>query len=109
MALLPRATRIAVWLNDIAGPVTLDGRDFLDSPADQDLRDRLHAIIRIPRPADDIGCSDLHAMGRRQADVLRDITHQPGHDASEPISLMHRQRLRIVQRDISAMLAAAAL
>lgn len=109
MALLPRATRLVVWLNEVAGPVTLDGRDFLDSPAYQDLRDRLHAIIRIPKPVDDIGFSHLHATGRRQATVLHDTADQPGHDASEPVSLVHRQRLRSVQRDVSAMLAAAAL
>ena len=97
---LPTETSFVVWLNPYWGPIEHDGKDFEMMKAYLANKSRVSAIIRIPHLKQETYGRDLSEMlqARLTFDEALAITTR---------TIMTRQRLKIVQRQLFTQLDAA--
>ena len=86
---------IVVWLNPFHGEFRHNGQDFEELPLYEKFRDRVAAIVRIPR-------LNAQTSGRDLAEILKSRTTFAEAFLDAGMSFMVRQRLKIVQRELYA-------
>jgi len=93
---------IVVWVNEFFGPVEFQGRPFREMKAYQDHADKVCGSVVIPR-------RNRATFGRDLEEVLaRKLTFEEAIRESS-ISLMSRQRLKVMQRELFVQLDAVGL
>jgi len=88
---------IVVWLNEYFGPIERDGKTFTDMKAYLDSKDKVRGIIRIARRNQDTFGRDLEDM------VSKKLTFREAIEQAD-FSIMAKQRLKTVQKDINSQL-----
>lgn len=99
-AQFPSETRFVVWLNPYWGPVELEGKRFEQMKAYLTHKDRVSAIVQIPPLKEE-------TYGRDVSDMLKAKLTFDEAIAMEGLSIMTRQRLRIVKRMLFSQLESA--
>ena len=96
----PAQTRFVAWLNPYWGPVEHEGKGFEQMKAYLANKDRLSAIVRLP---------DLkkETFGRDLAGMLQERLTFDEALATPALTLMTRQRLKIIKRLVYGQLDAA--
>jgi hypothetical protein len=87
------ARNLVVWVNEFFGPVESDGKRFRDMKVFAEHRDRIRGTVTIPKRSADTFGRDIEEMLRAKrtfAEVLED----------RQFSIMSRQRLALVRRDL---------
>lgn len=84
---------IVVWLNDIHGKVEKDGKSFTDFKVHSANRQRIIGIVHIPNRNPDTFGKDIKEMTMQNLSLTEAIT-------TDAFSLLPRQRLKMVQRDL---------
>jgi CobQ/CobB/MinD/ParA family nucleotide binding protein len=102
LAKLSRRAELVVWLNEFFGPVESQGKTFYDMKAYQNHRDRIRAVIRIPMRSHDTFGRDIAEM-TTSCLTFAEVFNAPGW------TIMARQRIRIVQRELYDQLVQAGL
>ena len=96
----PPAVRIVVWRNEFFGPTSANGIAFEDSKIYRDNRDRIAAVVHLPK------VSPHHS--RNILDMLdRKLTFAEA-ISSPDVMVIAKQRLTMVRRDIFGQLATVA-
>lgn len=97
---MPEEAKFVVWLNPFWGAVAHDGKTFEQMKAYKDNKDRVAAIVNVP---------DVKAetYGKDMSDMLKEHLTFDEVDAMASLSIMTRQRLRLMKVDIYAQLNAA--
>lgn len=90
-----------VWLNPFWGPVSLDGKDFEQMKAYISNKDRVEAIIRVPRLKAETYGVDLENMLKLRQTFEEAI-------AAPTRTIMERQRLKLIKDGLYAQLSTAA-
>lgn len=89
----PESAQIVVWMNEFGGPIkTSDGKPFEKSDLYNKIKDRISAIIYVPKP-DELTARDIAAM---QGSFL---TFSEAH-ASPSFMLMQKSRLKKLQKTL---------
>jgi hypothetical protein len=86
----PREAWFVVWLNPYWGPIEHEGKGFEQLKAYKDNKDRVSAIVRIPALKEE-------TYGRDLSDMLQQRLTFNEALASESLTIMTRQRLKIVR------------
>lgn len=97
---LPEEAKLVVWLNPYWGPIEHDGKTFEQMKAYRDNKDRVAAIIQVPDvKAETYGkdVSDMLKANKTFAEALAD----------QSLTIMTRQRLKIVRDALFKQLDAA--
>lgn len=97
----PREALFTVWLNPFWGPIEMNGKDFEQMKAYQDNKARVSAIIRIPQYKAD-------TFGRDISDVLQKRLTFDEAIQEKSLTLMMRQRIKIVKQQVFVQLENAA-
>lgn len=97
----PDECQFVAWLNPYWGPVEHEGKRFEQMKAYTSNKARLSAIIEVPTLEDDarVDLSEMLQARRTFSEALE----------SKDISIMTRQRLKIVKRDLFAQMDNAAV
>jgi hypothetical protein len=90
---LPEGIEVVIWLNEHFGPVTANNKTFEEMKAYQDNRDRVSALIYLPKRSDMTYGKDLSMM-------LADKLTFDEALASADYRVMSKQRLKIMQRHL---------
>jgi len=90
---LPEGVETIVWLNEHFGPVQAKGKTFEEMQAYLNHRDRVSAIIHLPKRSDE-------TFGRDIAEMLADRLTFAEALANPHYRLMSKQRLKIIQRHL---------
>lgn len=98
----PAESLFVVWLNPYWGPIELQGKKFEQMKAYVNNKDRVSAIIDMPKLKDE-------TYGRDFADMLENRKTFTEALADEKITIMTRQRLKIVRGQIFGLLDNAAV
>ncbi len=98
----PEGTRFVVWLNPFWGPIEHEGKSFIDLKAYKDNKNRVSAIIRIPQLKE-------QTYGRDLSDMLQQRLTFAEALAKESLSIMTRQRLKIIRDQLYGQLEQAAV
>lgn len=86
--------KIVVWINEFLGDVlTPDGKPFTEMKIYTNNKDKVHGIIRIPRRNQDTFGKDIEVMATKKL-TFNEVLESPD------FSLMARQRIKTVQRDL---------
>ncbi len=95
----PAAVQFVVWLNPYWGPIEHEGKPFEQMKAYTTYKDRVSAIVRLP---------DLkkETFGRDLSDMLQHHLTFEEALASSTITIMARQRLSIIKKQIFEQFAA---
>jgi hypothetical protein len=93
---------VVVWLNEFFGLPQWNGVTFEQSPLYQDNIDKIHALIQIPALRRETFGYDLEQVMKAKRTFAEAI-------ADEGLSLMARQRLSMVWRDLDQRITAARL
>ena len=88
---------IVVWLNEYFGPVLQDGAWFADMPACKKHANKLHGSVAIARRTADTFGRDMVEM------ISRKLTFTEAVKAAD-FTIMAKQRLLVVQRDLFVQL-----
>jgi heme-degrading monooxygenase HmoA len=91
-----------VWLNSHLGPVTFDGKQFEETKAFGQVRDRLIGIVRIKQRAGTSQILHLKAVGEM---MRRHLTYKEAF-ATPEIWLWDRERLAEARREVNSQLRA---
>jgi len=86
----PREAWFVVWLNPYWGPIEHEGKGFEQLKAYRDNKDRVSAIVQIPALKEE-------TYGRDLSDMLQQRLTFDEALASESLTIMTRQRLKIVR------------
>lgn len=89
----PPAAKLIVWLNEYFGPIEVDGKKFEEMGVYEKHRDRISAIVRLPKQNPYTSGKDLELMVARKltfAEALKDGA----------FGLMEKQRIRSMQKSI---------
>jgi hypothetical protein len=86
----PREAWFVVWLNPYWGPIEHEGKGFEQLKAYKDNKDRVSAIVRIPALKEETYGRDLIVMLQQRLTFNEAL-------ASESLTIMTRQRLKIVR------------
>jgi hypothetical protein len=97
---LPEGIQVVVWLNEHFGPIEANGKTFEEMKAYLDNKERVSAIIRLPKRTETTYGRDLAAMLKKR------LTFQDAL-ASDGFQVMAKQRLKILQRSIYEQLKVA--
>ncbi len=97
---LPEGVQVVVWLNEHFGPIEANGKTFEEMKAYLDNKERVTAIIRLPKRTDSTYGQDLAAMLKQRL-TFKDAL------ASDVFRVMAKQRLKIMQRSIYEQLEVA--
>lgn len=93
---------LVVWLNEYFGSPTLDGRKFEDSKAYKDNQQRIHGLVTIPAVKPETFGQDMAKMLKRNQTFDEALT-------SADYSIMERQRLKMVWRNLQSQMDRACL
>lgn len=96
----PAQTRFVAWLNPYWGPVEHEGKSFEQMKAYLANKDRLLAIVRLPE-------LKKETFGRDLAGMLQERLTFDEALATPALTLMTRQRLKIIKRLVYGQLDAA--
>lgn len=97
---MPADVPMVVWLNEHLGKIVYEGKTFEESRAYQKHKDRVKAIIRLPRQNED-------TFGQTIEQLIRDrLTFSEALDG-EAFRIMAKQRLAMYRRGIYDQLALA--
>ena len=96
----PEQTRFIAWLNPYWGPVEHEGKSFEQMKAYLANKERLSAIVRLPE-------LKKETFGRDLAGMLQERLTFDEALATPALTLMTRQRLKIVKRLVYSQLDAA--
>jgi hypothetical protein len=84
---------IIVWINEYFGPVERDGKRFSQMAAFSEHQDKVAGTVLIPKRSPDTFGRDMEEM------IARKLTFAEAYQ-SNGLSLMSKQRLRMVQRNL---------
>ena len=99
---MPADVDLIVWANEFFGRVEdPSGKPFEETKAYAENKDRIKAVIRLPRQTADTFGADIHAMMERKLTFKEAIE-------SPDFSIMARQRLKKVRQGVFSQLAAVA-
>lgn len=98
----PEETTFVVWLNPVHGPIEQQGKKFEQMKAYTSNKERVTAIIDLPRFKEETYGRDFSEMLERR------MTFDEALEDGEQ-SIMTRQRLKIIKRDIFGLLESAAV
>lgn len=88
-----REKNIVVWLNEYFGPVLQDGAAFADMPVCKKHANKLHGSVAITRRTEDTFGRDMEEM------ISRKLTFEEAVKSTD-FTIMTKQRLLVVQRDL---------
>lgn len=88
-----REKNIVVWLNEYFGPVLQDGAAFADMPVCKKHANKLHGSVAITRRTADTFGRDMEEM------ISRKLTFEEAVKSTD-FTIMTKQRLLVVQRDL---------
>ena len=97
LAEMTKSKNIIVWLNEYFGAVEHSGKTFLDMKAYKDLESRVRGVIVLHKRNPDTFGKDFDEMTSRKLVFSQAI-------ADPAFSLMAKQRLKTVQKDIFAQI-----
>jgi len=97
LAELTNSKNIIVWLNEYFGNVEHSGKNFLEMKAYKELEDRVRGIVVLHKRNPDTFGKDFDEMTSRKLVFSQAI-------ADPAFSLMAKQRLKTVQKDIFAQI-----
>lgn len=97
---LPEGVQVVVWLNEHFGPIEANGKTFEEMKAYQENKDRVSAIIRLPKRTENTYGKDLAAMLKKRYTFQEALS-------SDIFRVMSKQRLKIMQRSIYEQLELA--
>jgi hypothetical protein len=98
----PREAWFVVWLNPYWGPIEHEGKGFEQLKAYRDNKDRVSAIVQIPALKEE-------TYGRDLSDMLQQRLTFDEALASESLTIMTRQRLKIVRGQLYDQVDKAAM
>ena len=84
---------IVVWLNEYFGPIELNDKTFTDMKVYSDYSDKVRGIVKIPKRNPDTFGKDIELMSSKK------LTFNEVLNGSD-FSIMAKQRIKTVQRDI---------
>lgn len=90
---------IIIWLNEFFGAIESNGKTFTEMKAYVDNKDQVKGVVRIAKRNQDTFGKDLELMAAKQLTFAEVIN-------GDEFSLMAKQRIKTVQRDIFDQLAA---
>jgi len=93
----PPDARLVVWLNQYFGPIRGEGKDFEQMAVYERHRDRIEALVKLPKLNPYTSGKDLELM------IARKLTFDEAL-AGTQFGLMEKQRLKAAQRAIFAQL-----
>lgn len=97
---LPEGVQVVVWLNEHFGPIEANGKTFEEMKAYLDNKERVSAIIRLPKRTENTYGQDLATMLKKRLTFKEAL-------ASDVFRVMAKQRLKIMQRGIYEQLEVA--
>lgn len=91
---MPAQTQIVVWLNEFFGPIEIDGKGFEEMKVFQRHRDRISALLRLPKQNEQTFGRDLKLMLDQRL-TFAEAKASPHFNlfAKQRISMMERQFL----------------
>lgn len=95
---MPAAVTLLVWLNEYFGDIAMDGKPFEQMAVYKKFKDRVSALVTIPRQSEDTFGRDVHEM------LTRKLTFEQAL-ADPDFTIMSRQRLKMTQRRLFDQLA----
>jgi hypothetical protein len=98
----PTDAIFCVWLNPYWGPIAKDGKTFEQMRAYTDNKKRVSAIVEIPSLRED-------TFGRDFADMLQARLTFDEAIAMSELTIMTRQRLKIIQKELFGKMGSAAV
>lgn len=98
----PKEASFVVWLNPFWGPVAAEGKTFEQMKAYKDNKERVTAMVTIPTLKPE-------TYGRDVSDMLQDRLTFDEALASDKLTIMTRQRLKIVRDQLFGQLDNAAV
>jgi hypothetical protein len=98
----PSDAIFCVWLNPYWGPIVKDGKTFEQMRAYTDHKKRVSAIVEIPTLRED-------TFGRDFADMLQARLTFDEAIAMSELTIMTRQRLKIIQKELFGKMGSAAV
>ncbi|WP_256219437.1 conjugal transfer protein TraL [Variovorax sp. 770b2] len=84
---------MVVWVNEFFGPIERDGKNFAEMRAYKENASKVRGVVRIPRRNPDTFGRDVEAMAAQR------LTFEQV-DADPRFSIMSKQRLRTIQREL---------
>lgn len=97
---LPEGVKVVVWLNEHFGPIEHNGQVFEEMKAYIENKDRVSAIIKLPKRTENTYGADLGNMLKQR------LTFNEAMD-SDKFRIMSKQRLKIMQRSVYQQLELA--
>lgn len=97
---LPEGVQMVVWLNEHFGPIEANGKTFEEMKAYQENKERVSAIIRLPKRTENTYGKDLGTMLKKRYTFQEALS-------SDIFRVMSKQRLKIMQRSIYEQLELA--
>lgn len=97
---LPEGVGVVVWINEFLGPVEANGKRFEEMKAYLENKDRVVAIIQLPKRTENTYGKDIDMMLKQRLTFEEALQ-------SDTFFLMSKQRIKIVQRGIYEQLAVA--
>jgi len=97
---LPEGIQVVVWLNEHFGPIEANGKTFEEMKAYLENKERVSAIIRLPKRTENTYGKDLAAMLKKRYTFQEALV-------SDAFRVMSKQRLKIMQRSIYEQLELA--
>lgn len=97
---LPEGVQVVVWLNEHFGPIEANGKTFEEMKAYQENKERVSAIVRLPKRTENTYGKDLAAMLKKRYTFQEALS-------SDVFRIMSKQRLKIIQRSIYEQLELA--
>jgi hypothetical protein len=94
---LPEEAQIIVWLNEHFGKIEFEGKTFEQSKAYTTYRDRVPALIRLPRQPEDTFGNTIEQLIRQRLTFTEALN-------SQLFQVMPKQRIAIYQRAIYSQL-----
>lgn len=97
---LPENVQVVVWLNEHFGPIESNGKSFEEMKGYLEQKDRIRAIVRLPKHTENTFGQDLAVMMKARMTFEEALS-------SNQFFVMSKQRLNIVQRSIFEQLEVA--
>ena len=94
-----REKNLVVWLNEYFGPILQNGTPFRDMPVCKKYANRLHGLVAIARRTADTFGRDVEEM------ISQKLTFEEALSGNS-FTIMAKQRLRVVQRELFEQLDA---
>jgi hypothetical protein len=91
------AQNLVVWINEFFGPVVQNGKTFKEMKVFAEHVDRLRGVVTIPRRSADTFGRDVEEMLRLKITFDEAV-------AGKQFSIMSRQRLELIRRDLYSQL-----